>query len=94
MGWTKVCGTTRWGIWVLKGNARARMLPENLHHLRVGWLLGIIQERLGYARARLSVFTQVWTSSTQSDHKLITPSGMELLVCGGRGRTLLITLVW
>ena len=37
MGWTKVCGTTQSGIWVLKGNARARMLPENLDHLRVGW---------------------------------------------------------
>ena len=23
MGWTKVCGTTRSGIWVLKGNARS-----------------------------------------------------------------------
>ena len=38
MGWTKVCGTTRSGIWVLKGNARTRMLPENLDHLRVGWI--------------------------------------------------------
>ena len=38
MGWTKVCGTTRSGICVLKGNARARMLPENLDHLRVGWI--------------------------------------------------------
>ena len=38
MGWTKVCGTTRSGIWVLKGNARARMLPENLDHLRVRWI--------------------------------------------------------
>ena len=37
MGWTKVCGTTQSGIWVLKGNARARMLPANLDHLRVGW---------------------------------------------------------
>ena len=37
MGWTKVCGTARSGIWVLKGNARARMLPENLDHLRVRW---------------------------------------------------------
>ena len=27
MGWTKVCGTARSGIWVLKGNARTRMLP-------------------------------------------------------------------
>ena len=38
MGWTKVCGTTRSGIWVPKGNARTRMLPENLDHLRVGWI--------------------------------------------------------
>ena len=38
MGCTKVCGTARSGIWVLKGNARARMLPENLDHLRVGWI--------------------------------------------------------
>ena len=38
MGWTKVCGTARSGIWVLKGNARTRMLPENLDHLRVKWI--------------------------------------------------------
>ena len=38
MGWTKVCGTTRSGIWVLKGNARTRMLPNNLDYLRVGWI--------------------------------------------------------
>ena len=38
MGWTKVCETTRSGIWVLKGNARARMLPANLDHHRVGWM--------------------------------------------------------
>ena len=38
MGWTKVCGTARSGIWVLKGNARPRMLPENLDHLRVRWI--------------------------------------------------------
>ena len=37
MGWRKVCGTTRSGIWVLKGGARTRMLPANLHHLQVGW---------------------------------------------------------
>ena len=29
---------TRSGIWVLKGNARTCMLPENLDHLRVGWI--------------------------------------------------------
>ena len=37
VGWTKVCGTTRSGIWVLKGNASARMSPDNLEHLRVAW---------------------------------------------------------
>ena len=37
MGWTKVCQTARSGIWVLKGNARARILPYNLDHFRVGW---------------------------------------------------------
>ena len=37
MGWTKVCGTAQSGIWVLKGNARTRMSPANLDHLRVGW---------------------------------------------------------
>ena len=37
MGWTKVCSTARSGIWVLKGNARTRMSPANLDHLRVEW---------------------------------------------------------
>ena len=37
MGWTKVCETARSGIWVLKGNARTRMLPAILDHLRVEW---------------------------------------------------------
>ena len=37
MGWTKVCETAQSGIWVLKGNARARVFPHNLDHLRVGW---------------------------------------------------------
>ena len=38
MGWTKVCGTAQSGIWVLKHNVRARMLPDNLDHPRVGWI--------------------------------------------------------
>ena len=38
MGWTKVCGTPQSATWVLKGNARARMLPDNLDHLRVEWM--------------------------------------------------------
>ena len=68
MGWTKVCETARSGIWVLKGNASARVLPANLDHLRVEWRkAGFIRDRLGYARARLSVSIQVWTwSSSQT----------------------------
>ena len=66
MGWTKVCGTARSGIWVLKGNARTRFLPANLDHLRVGWRKRVyIRDRLGYARARLSVFIPVWTWSSR-----------------------------
>ena len=66
MGWTKVCSTARSGIWVPKGNARTCMLPENLDHLRVGWICsGITRDRLGYARARLSVSTPVWTWSSR-----------------------------
>ena len=38
MGWTNVCETARSGICALKGIARACMLPENLDHLRVGWI--------------------------------------------------------
>ena len=38
MGWTKVCGTARSGIWVPKSNARTCMFPANLDHLRVGWM--------------------------------------------------------
>ena len=38
VGWTKVFETARSGISVLKGNARACMLPPNLDHLRVEWM--------------------------------------------------------
>ena len=37
MGWMKVCETAQSGIWVPRGDARARMLPATLDHLRVGW---------------------------------------------------------
>ena len=64
MGWTMVCHTAHSGIWVLKGNARTCMLPENLD-LQVGMdFSGIIRDRLGYARARLSVSISVWTWSS------------------------------
>ena len=48
-----------------KGDARACMLPANLDHLRVEWMKrGDIRDCLGHARARLSVFIQVWTWSS------------------------------
>ena len=37
VGWTKVCGTTQSGTWVLKGNSRTCMFPANLDYLRVEW---------------------------------------------------------
>ena len=77
MGWTKVCGTARSGIWVLKGNARARMLPENLDHLRVRWI-------------SRGTYETAWVTPGHdclcSYHKLITPSGMGLLVGGAGSR--------
>ena len=94
MGWTKVCGTTRSGIWVLKGNARARMLPENLDHHRVGW-----KSEGSYETAWVTpghdcpVSIPVWTWRSQTANKLITPSGMGYWFVG-QGRTPLITSVW
>ena len=43
---------------------------------------GYIEDCLGYARARLSVFIQVWTWSSSQTTNYTTPSGMGLLVCG------------
>ena len=34
---TKLCDTAHSGIWVLQGDARTRVLPANLEHLRVDW---------------------------------------------------------
>ena len=83
MGWTKVCGTTRSGIWVLKGNARTRMLPENLDYLRVGWRKQGEHTRPPGLRQGTTVCVHTSMDvEQQSDHKLMTPSGMGLLVCG------------
>ena len=38
MDWKRVCGTAGSGIWVPKGDARARMLPDNLDHFLAGWM--------------------------------------------------------
>ena len=66
VGWRRESGTTRSGIWVLKGGARTRMLPAIFDHLRVGWRKqGFIRDRLGHARARLSVSIRVWAWSSR-----------------------------
>ena len=94
MGWTKVCGTARSGIWVLKGNARTRMVPENLDYLRVGWISrGTYETAWGEhtrppgLRQGTTVCVHVRMDMEQlSDHKPMTPSGMGLLVCGAGSR--------
>ena len=49
-----------------------------------------IRDRLGDARARLSVFVHASVDKEQlSDHKPMTPSGMGLLVCVSRVAPLL-----
>ena len=87
MGWTKVCGTTQSGIWVLKGNARARMLPANLDHLRVGWRKRGTYETAWVTPGHDCLCVHIsMDMEQQSDRKLIRPSGMELLVCGAGSR--------
>ena len=82
MGWTKVCGTARSGIWVLKGNARARMLPENLDHLRVRWISRGTYETAWVTPGHDCLCSTSMDMEQLSDHKPMTPSGMGLLVCG------------
>ena len=62
MGWTKVCGTARSGIWVLKGNDRILRILSPSGRMD---LSGNIRDCLGYAGARLYVSIQVctWSSS-------------------------------
>ena len=93
MDWTKVCETALSGIWVLKGNARARMLPANLF-TTFGWNGGSrVHTRLPGSRQGTTVCVHTsMDMEQQSDHKLITPSGMGLLVCGA-GSHPLVTLV-
>ena len=48
---------------------------------------GIIRDRLGYASARLSVSVPSMDVEQLSDRKLMTVSGMGLLVCGAGSHT-------
>ena len=46
LGWARVCGTERSGIWVLKGDARTCNLPRNLDDVGIVW-----EHRSGYETA-------------------------------------------
>ena len=46
LGWARVCGTERSGIWVLKGDARTFNLPRNLDDVGIVW-----EHRSGYETA-------------------------------------------
>ena len=86
MGWTKVCGTARSGIWVLKGIARTCMFPANLDHLRVEWMKRGHTRQPGLRQGTIVCVHTSMDMEQQSDHKLITPFGMGLLVCGAGSR--------
>ena len=93
MGWTKVCGTARSGIWVLEGNARARMLPENLDHLRVRWI-----SRGSYETAWVTPGHDCLCSYQYGHGAAIRPQTNDAIWHGviglwGRGRAPLVTLV-
>ena len=46
LGWARVCGTEKSGVWVLKGDARTYTLPRNLDDVGVVW-----ESRSGYETA-------------------------------------------
>ena len=46
LGWARVCGTGRSGVWVLKGDARTYNLPRNLDDVGIAW-----ESRSGYETA-------------------------------------------
>ena len=46
LGWARVCGTGKSGVWVLKGDARTCNLPRNLDDVGVVW-----ESRSGYETA-------------------------------------------
>ena len=94
MGWTKVCETARSGIWVLKGNARTRMLPENLDHLPVRWI-----SRGTYETAWVTPGHDCLCSYQYGHGAAVRPQTNDAIWRGvigfvGQGRAPLVTLVW
>ena len=89
----KVCGTARSVIWVLKGNARTRMLPENLVYLRVGWISRRTYETGWVTPGHDCLCSYSCGHGAAVDHKLMTLSGMGWLVCGAVSPPL-VSMVW
>ena len=87
MGWTKVCETARSGIWVLK-----RVTPELVCSLPIlitfGWDGGSrVHTRLPGLHQGTTVCVHTSMDMEQlPDHKIMTPSGVVLLVCGAGSR--------
>ena len=74
LGWARVCGTERSGIWVLKGATRTYNLPRNLDDV------GIVR-RAG-PRQGTSVHVHTIMDVDQFCHRLIPPFLQRRLTCG------------
>ena len=79
---------------MLKGNARARMLLENLDHLRVGW-----RKQGSYETAWVTPGHDCLCSYKYGHGAAVRPQTNKAVWDGvislwGQGRALLITLVW
>ena len=86
--------STRSGIWVLKGNARACMLPENLDHLRVRWI-----SRGTYETAWVTPGHDCLCSYQYGHEAAVRPQTNDAIWRWGywfvgQGRAPLVALVW
>ena len=77
-----MCETAKSGIWVLKGNARARMLPANLDHLRVEWRTHGSYKTALFTPGHDCLCPYQYGHGAAVRPQTVTPSGMGLLVCG------------
>ena len=76
LGWEKVCGTARSGIWVQKGDARSYTLPSTLDHLGVVWRSARKGRPGSHQGTPVCARTNTGVEQ-QSDHDHVTPFGME-----------------
>ena len=81
LGWARVCGTERSGIWVLKGDARTYNLPRNLDDVGSSGNLGQDMRRPG-PRQGTSVHVHTDMDVDQFCHKLIPLFLQRRFPCG------------